>query len=439
MGGKLDASILANADRSFVVAALAKIANKTPNLWLPGPHAAATGGLALKWPGASKVDPAEIIDAVAMSGPTHCVDGWGFVSRALSSLVAGDYHAARHMAYYGQLRAGLSLLANLGVGVFDGVNLIVDAKGQIHRIDPGKKKDNRGLGTHSVVWLALKTWANDPSSAAAFLELVRFRGSTLKDLLTDIWPTFSAVGAAGSLIEAWGLDLKTGLDERKHRNISSYAPQALNPLSVPLKSTLRFLEDTWRLFEPSASGSFDTLDRHLFRSLVWTQRTLSEPTVPLGAGSIATEYNGLPAAVRSLAGLDFLVGTTEPKTLELLRLARAKTSPPSPLHMISRALLLLRLATSFTQASLTEAGVDRTGGALRPWLDELASARGFWPTTAPLQDVDDLWEDTKVALADLNTVRGKSPSELYNWRADGLSELPILTEAERIVMWSFSR
>jgi hypothetical protein len=268
---------------------------------------------------------------------------------------------------------------------------------------------------------------------------VRLRGYTLNDLLTDIWPTFSAVGAAGTLVEAWGLDLKTGLDERKHRNTSSYAPQALNPLSVPLQGTLRFLDHVWRLFEPSASGSFDTLDRHLLRSLLWSQRLLSEPTVPLDGGAIATQYEALPAPVRSFAGRDFLIGKTEPASLELLRLAQAKTSPPTPLHMIARALLLLRLATSFTQASLTEAGVDRTGGALRPWLDELASARGFWPNTAPLADVDELWEDTKVALVDLDNARRKSPSELYDWRAEGFSELPILTEAERIVMWSFSR
>jgi hypothetical protein len=339
------------------------------------------------------------------------------------------------MAYYAQLRAALSLLANLGVGVFNGVNVVVNSAGEIKRVDPGAKNAEWGLGTHRIVWLALKEWANEPASAAIFLDLVKLRGLSLNEILTEVWPGFARVGAAGSLIEAWGLDLKTGLDERKHRNTSSYAPQALNPLNVQVLGTLRYLDQIWRLFEPSASGSYDALDRHLLRSVLWKQQSLTDPDVQFSAA----QYANLPGPVRALSSEAFLTGAADPTKLELLRLAEAKTSSPSPLNMISRALLLLRMATAVTQTSLTEAGVDRTAGDLRPWLDELGDARGFWPISAPLADVDDLWEDTKLALEELDDVRKLSPAHMSQWRKAGPSGMPVLQEAERIVMWSFSR
>lgn len=441
MAATLDASILALADRSHVVSALTKIAHKTPDLWLPKSHSAANGGLALKWPSATAAPSAEVIDGIAISAPTHCVDGWGFASRALSSLMAGDHHAARHMAYYAQLRASLSILANLGVGIFNGVNVVVDAAGVIRRIDPvvGSGNANWGIGTHQIVWMALKSWSSNSATAETFLDLVKLKGVSIREIITDIWPSFVAVGAAGGLIEAWGIDLKKGLDEREYRNTSSYAPQALNPLPLSLTSTMRFFEHLWMLFEPTAAGSFDSLDRHLLRSIVWKQRATSEPNTPLISGSIVKNYDKLPEGIQHLASVDFLTGKTEPGKLELLKLAEAKTSPASSLNMIARAFVLLRTATIFTQSSLTEAGVDRSNGALRPWMDELGDARGFWRIAAPWPDVDDLWEDTKVALEGLAAARKKSPSRLYDWKDSGYGGLPLLAEADRIAMWSFCR
>lgn len=434
---KLSPAVLATADRSHVVSAMAMVAKAKPAAWFSAQHPVATGGLNLKWNKAPSA--ARVVEGIAVSAPTHCVDGWGFASRALSALIAGDNHAARHMAYYAQLRAGLSILANLGVGIFDGFNVIVDSQGNFKRLDPAEKLTDRGMGTHAIVWLALKEWANTPATAEIFLDLVRFRGASLKEVLLDIWPGLPKVGAAGSLIEAWGLDLKTGLDERRHRNISSYAPQALNPLSAPVGSTLRFLDHAWTLFEPSASGSFDTLDRHLLRNILWKQSAITEPQTALEAGSLHKQYSQLSSGIRSLVSEDFLLGKVEPTKLELLRIAEAKVSPPSPLHMIARSLLLLRMATSFTQATLTEAGVDRAGGDLRPWLDELGDSRGFWTSAAPLEDVQDLWLDTELALDDLSKIRKNSPTSLTDWRSYGFGGLPVLAEAERIAMWSFCR
>jgi len=64
---------------------------------------------------------AQMISLVAACGPNHCLDGWSYLSRSVSALVARDGHSAKHMAYYAQLRAAMSMLAVSGVGIFNGL------------------------------------------------------------------------------------------------------------------------------------------------------------------------------------------------------------------------------------------------------------------------------------------------------------------------------
>ena len=126
--------VLATADRSHVIAFLETIADKTPVYWLPGDHPAKLGQLPRQWPTVNAIPHQQRIEAIAISAPLHCVDGWSYASRAIASLLAGDGHAARHLAYYAQLRAGLSLLANLGVGIFNRINFVAKADGTTERL-----------------------------------------------------------------------------------------------------------------------------------------------------------------------------------------------------------------------------------------------------------------------------------------------------------------
>jgi len=77
--------------------------------------------------------------------------------------------------------------------------------------------------------------------------------------------------------------------------------------------------------------------------------------------------------------------------------------------MIARALLLLRAATAFSHSSLEEAGLKCAAGVLRPWLNEFAASRGFWPSAAPFLQVSDLWADVEVALNELDRSRKPAP------------------------------
>lgn len=427
---------LKKASRAHVLAALGAVRNRPPHQWLGAAHGAATGELPKKWTMLQALPAQHAIDAVAMAIPTHCVDGWTFAARAMQSLLVGDPHACRHMAYYAQLRASLCILANLGVGLFNGLNFVVDQQGQIVRIDPTTKKSEKGLGTHMIVWEALEAWGQDPDLAEAFLDLLRIKHVPLRDLLETLWPGFIGVTTVSKLIAAWGIDLKRGMEDHKYRNNSSYAPHALNPIAMTTSSNLRFVEQSWHLFEPTGGSGFDNLDRHLLRKILLAQHEISDPGTPPVTGVLAKNYDALPASVRMFCPLSFVLST--PVTPGALRNAYAKVSPAKPLHMLSRALLLLRTATAFTHTSLVGAGVDLAKGELAVWLDEIAVTRGFCAQGQSIEDGLGLWDDIVLAVEDFDRSRKPAPANLNDWKSRQPNGFPLVGELERIALWSLS-
>ena len=277
----IDANALTSAVRGPVLRSLLRFKNKPATSWLAIGHAAERGELPSSWSRLRAANANQVIDAVAICAPHPCMDGWSFISRALAALLAGDPHASRHLAYYAQLRAGLSILANLGIGIFNGVNFSIVGAGQFRRIDPRTdgKTSNKGIGTHTIVWDALQQWSRNPATASIFLDLIKIQSTPLRACLEAIWPGTSTTTSVTSLIEAWGLDLRRGADEHRFRNISSYAPQAFNPLPNIALEQLDFIEEVWSLLEPSVGPNLDKLDRHLCAQL---------------CGSIITQWRVVP-------------------------------------------------------------------------------------------------------------------------------------------------
>ena len=149
----IDAAALASATHGPILSSLIKLSNRTPAQWFPPGHAAIRGELPAKWNALRLIPVSDAIDAVALSAPQHCMDGWAYVSRALGALLSGGiYTAARHLAYYSQLRAGLSILANVGIGIFNGVNFAIISPTALRRIDYERSglRTNKGMGTHSA-------------------------------------------------------------------------------------------------------------------------------------------------------------------------------------------------------------------------------------------------------------------------------------------------
>src|SRR6266540_3509352 len=92
---------------------------------------------------------------IAASAPLHCADGWTLLGRALGSHLRGDPDTARHLAYYAELRAAVSLLASAGLGIFDRDHFVLDASGSVRQFA-------ERLGTHVATWEVLTCWAGLP-------------------------------------------------------------------------------------------------------------------------------------------------------------------------------------------------------------------------------------------------------------------------------------
>jgi hypothetical protein len=192
----------------------------------------------------------------------------------------------------------------------------------------------------------------------------------------------------------------------------------------------------WTLFEPTSASRFDLLDRHLLRSMLWQQHEIVDSGNPKDQGAIARRYMELPDGVRSIASQDFLIGKHDPSEPQLLTFARASQSPAMAPQMMARALLLLRASTSFTISNFNDAGIRTGSDKLRPWVDPIAEARGFWGPGDPLDDPLDLWADVRLALDDLTTSKMPAPISLNDWMRRGAIGLPVIAEAERVGVWS---
>lgn len=433
----IDSATLVAADETQLRGAFAKMRGRAPANWLR-PNAPTK--VARDWSALRRMASADVVDILALSAPTHCVDGWGYASRAMTALLAGDLHAARHLAYYAQLRGALSMLANLGIGIFNQVNFVVDSRGQIRRLDTvqsGRLPD-KGMGTHVAVWKALEAWSNSIQSRK-FLVLTRLKGFSLDACLDQLWTGYSATAVVAPLIEAWGLDLARGSQDHIARNISSYEPQAFNPMPDQIGEVLEFLADMWTSLEPSGAGGFDNLDRFFLRQLFQQQHRIVTQNQLYETGAIGTKFDDLPAPIRSMAPRNFLLGKVSPTAPALLRRARARGQAPSPMDMLSRAIILLRVASAFTHTNLASSGIVFASGELRPWLDQLAIDRGFWPPAAPASDPIELWDDLDQAVNSVQAIN-PLPADLCSWDAMP-SRWPAglhLAQAERAGIWTFA-
>ena len=65
------------------------------------------------------IDGPKLGEYIACSAPLHLADGWNYLSRAFDAACRGDRSSAYHLAYYGELRATMSLLATEGIGIFN--------------------------------------------------------------------------------------------------------------------------------------------------------------------------------------------------------------------------------------------------------------------------------------------------------------------------------
>jgi len=380
----------------------------------------------------------DLAQYIAASVSLHASDGWSYLGRAVACVLAGDTHRALHLAYYAELRAGLSLLASAGVGIFNHRHYVVPAVNSASKL-------HVQLGTHVTAWLALEHWAQQPASGALFTDLVRPEGRTLNDWFQPQGGAATLAPQAKDWFMQWGMDLGLASKDRDARNESSYRPDGIPAIwqSFP-KDGLEFVRDTWSALEPSSTSSFEQIDRHILRLAL--ERHFHGLT---GRVAVATDPAFAALVNSAVDAQGFADATADRLKKFLLRQAaptdplifRYSTLPPGTpatdaLAVLSRAVLLLRIATGSAQGLLHQAGVG--ADVLSFWWQKVGEARGLWPPDAPPTTLSDLWADVEESLSDLSTIEADDPSALES--VNGIAfraevRLGVLSSHERVGLW----
>lgn len=336
-----------------------------------------------------------LAEYLAASAPCHCLDGWAFLGRALSCHLVGDADTARHLAYYAEVRAAGALLATAGIGVFHNRHVVIGSDGKATRLS-GKHR------THQMMWLALAKWASSSDAAMILGRNIRPEGRSIDEWLGQMT---TGPGTWQPIGEEWlltlGLDLQRLAVDREARNEASYRPTHLRRArgTVSAVQAARFGLEFWQLLEPS-HHSFRLLDLHFLRlTLESAFRAVTGRSVrqsPSGFEDTVTRVvrGVLAEPVQQERVASFLLRRRQPDDSLIIADARRRTGLRDPRHhvsVISRAALLLRIATAATRNMFTDAGLSFE--ALSFWWQGIGVRRGLWEGFRSVDELVDLWAD----------------------------------------------
>lgn len=376
---------------------------------------------------------------IAASGPIHCLDGWGFLGRAMICHVQGDLDVSRHLAYYAELRAAMSLLAMQGIGIFSGRHMLVDATGTCIQF-------GRRLTTHKVAWLVLDHWSGLTRSMNVLSAAVSPYGIPFANWLDAFGAGTLLRPMASVWFTRWGLDLKYFSYDRDARNESSYRPTKIDTRDhISAIGISKFLAAFWRAYEPATSYQPVVLDRHLLRQGIESAFEALSGKKPVNA-PVDFEFRakkmiellnppGAPAEVL----LDFLMRRSEPDTNVILEEASRITKLQDPRHhlqVMSRAVLLLRVATGTCGGLFQKAGYKRSD--LEFWWQDLGKNLGFWDNSNLPDNLTDLWGDVEDVLSSLEqwiSDHDHNNPSMFTFKSNKNSNLDVLSNCERIGLW----
>jgi hypothetical protein len=360
----------------------------------------------------------DLLEVIAVRGPLHAIDGWSYLGRAFASLLSGQAHSARHLAYYAELRAALSILASSGIGVFNRRNAVIDATGNFQILSE--------IPTHDMAWLALSEWSTFSSSTVRLMSPIQLHSGSILDPFRAFFPGHTAA-AASDLMANLGFDLLQGAVDRDQRNWSSYQPSALAPLRTRPADDAAFLRMFWQAFRPNGLE----LERHLLRRLLETEARIH--------GTEVYEYEhrfaGMDDGLKAVLPFQFLTREDDPVDHPFMLEVANQDLPASPYAMLCRAALLLRFASGMAEENLRAAGVQ-PAVHLSNWWQTFGSDHGLWTPGTPPDSPADLWQDIQVALDDsLSAPTGHR----HEWlSALGGDAMP-MCQSERAALWNLFR
>lgn len=144
----------------------------------------------------------------------------------------------------------------------------------------------------------------------------------------------------------------------------------------------------------------------------------------------------LPNSLIAANWRKFLTGKAGLRSLQVLKDAAEFgdiADPRRHLQIISRAALLLRLASGSCELMLRGAHVSLK--ELRFWWQPLGHERGLWSKESVPEDLLELWTDVDLSAGELEGWVPPRGVALADWRDQFGAHISRLGECERIGLW----
>ena len=384
-------------------------------------------------PGANPVNHKHLAEYIASSTVLHCFAGWNYISRSIESLLNNDIPSCIHFAYYGELRAAMSLLATEGIGVFDNFHFFIDTNQDC--------REFRGSKTHKMTDELINLWAQEPVKKEQIFNIIRVRNKNISDWFRDANYSISSSYASDILkdwLVEWSMDLKF-IEDQYLRNEMSYRPHFKNHY-LDIKTAISTVKDIWQGLEPTNDHRFQELDLHLFR--IALEKAFSKFT---GVKTISRKYALFIDKMFANAGeptnqyfYNFLLRSVSDEDHVLLINARSdrnknRIGMQYPFAIISRGILLLRLASGLCDSLIKNTGL--TINVFKFWWEEIAFEMGLIPSRPYMLNSIDLFADVVASFNNIefNDVTlwtsTKNVNNIYS------SELQELKQFQRVGIW----
>jgi len=326
------------------------------------------------------IDEDKLLEYISASAPTHVIDGWSFLARAIESTFRNDTYSAIHFGYYAELRAAMALLASQGIGIFNRKHPIICER--ISKCIQGS--------THQIVWPILKHWTSLVRSYNLLEKIIHVEDLPISEWFNICNVTTPARAVGQNWLRTWGIDLEILDVDRTKRNLVSYRPSEFCQPSMPTtQDIISFTHDVWALFEPESNRDFPVLELHLVKKALKNANAIMPSTSEIRNKGIES--------IKANEIVRFLSNDNDvPLPLKLSEKQSKVEEPYCHLEIISRALLLLFVATVTVRHLLLNAGY--TSHNLEFWWKRYGKNRGFWDESNEPEDPKDIWADIRLSL-----------------------------------------
>jgi hypothetical protein len=242
------------------------------------------------------------------------------------------------------------------------------------------------------------------------------------------------------------MDLGVFPEDRDARNASSYRPDGIpDSWYVSASAALTFARGLWSALEPSQTSPFEAIDRQILRiALESAFRGRTGKVAAEDPARFATfvlpviDHQGfVPEARRQW--LDFVGRRVAAEDLPIFAFSSQSpgTRDNSEMAIISRAALLLRLASGSSSQLITAASF--TVEMIEFWWSNLGHGRGLWDGAKRVDEIFDLWADIASSLEDVETFQGNNSEadQTFSRIGNDLGQAVVgLSECERVAIWS---